>query len=256
MNVKIETSTDYDKFKTIDGNREVDQPHVRRLAEEIALNDLTPYFPVLINENWEVIDGQHRFEVCKTLKLPVYYLQLPGLDLTSVQRINTSSKRWSLRDYIKSHIQKGNDEYKVLLTFSERTGINFSVSAALLAGLDSAGGSNTSGSSTAQRIGALIRDGKFKVKSRTKAEDMAILLKALNEHTEFDTTKDRALVFALNKVTKLERFDTDRLLAKLRDRGLTLDYQATVRFYIIELERIYNHGAQVRLDLFTGNEVR
>lgn len=256
MNVKIETSTDYDKFKTIDGNREVDQPHVRRLAEEIALNDLTPYFPVLINEKWEVIDGQHRFEVCQTLKLPVYYLQVPGLDLTSVQRINTSSKRWSLKDYIKSHIQKGNDDYRVLLTFSERTGINFSVSAALLAGLDSASSGSSSGANAAQKLGTLIRDGKFKVKSRTKAEDMAILLKALNEHTEFDTTKDRALVFALNKVTKLERFDTDRLLAKLRDRGLTLDYQATVRFYIIELERIYNHGAQVRLDLFTGNEVR
>lgn len=211
MKPQIETTLDYDKFRTVEGNREVDTPHVRQLAEEIALNDLTPYFPVLINQDWEIIDGQHRFEVCRTLTLPIYYLQVPGLDLKSVQRINTSSKRWNLRDYIQSYIQ---------------------------------------------RIGSIIRQGNFKVVDRSRAEDMAILLKSLRDYADFDPTKERSLVFALNKVTKHERFDTDRLLAKLRERGLKLDRQSVVRYYIIELERIYNHGSRLRLDLFTGEEVQ
>ncbi|SIS12020.1 hypothetical protein SAMN05445060_2793 [Williamsia sterculiae] len=255
MNVQILNTTDYSKFKTIEGNREVDQPHVRQLAEEIALNDLTPYFPVLINEGWEIIDGQHRFSVCQQLGLPVYYLQVPGLDLTSVQRINTTSKRWTLRDYIKSYIQKGVEDYSVLLRFSERTGINFSISAALLMGLESIGG-GARGNNDAQRVGSIIKEGRFKVSDRTHAEDMALLLKSLTGHTDFDPTKERSLVFALNRISKIERFDSDRLLGKLRDRNLKIDRQTTTRFYLIELERVYNHGSQIRVDLFTGEETR
>lgn len=252
---QIQHTLDYDKFRTIAGNREVDQPHVRRLAEEIALNDLTPYSPVLVNETWEIIDGQHRFEVCKSLNLPVYYLQVPGLDLTSVQRINTSSKRWSLRITSIHTFRRAIPSMKYSYG-SANVPVSTSVCRRrYLMGMESVGGASD-GNSSAQRVGTIIREGRFKVSSRTHAEDMAILLKQLKQFADFDPTKERPLVFALNRVSKLERFDADRLIGKLRDRGLKLDHQPNTRYYLIELERIYNHGAQIRVDLFNGEEVR
>lgn len=248
--VTIERTSDYDKFQSIHGNRDVKDAHVERLAEEIVARDLTPYFPVLINENWEVIDGQHRLEVCRRLELPVYYIQAPGLDLTSVQRINTSTKRWQLIDYIESYIKQGKQEYLVLRDFSKLHGIGYSIGAATLMDVSSFNDDGTQGDS--HQISFVIRNGHFNVVDLDKATQMVEILKTLNPSADFDTMKSRHLLFALNRLMSYELFSIDTLLDKLRTKRLTLNNQTTVRLFLVELERIYNKGSHNAIDFFTG----
>ena len=59
----IYVTRDYSMFKTVTGNREVDKGHVQKLKREIQKKDLD--LPIFINENDEVVDGQHTLQARK-----------------------------------------------------------------------------------------------------------------------------------------------------------------------------------------------
>lgn len=40
--------------------------------------DLTMYSPIIVSEDFRIIDGQHRFEACKELGFPIYFLVMPS----------------------------------------------------------------------------------------------------------------------------------------------------------------------------------
>ena len=61
---------DYSLFKFIDCNRNVS--HIKKLKESIESIDLTMHYPIIVNDNMEIVDGQPRFEVCKLIGKPIY----------------------------------------------------------------------------------------------------------------------------------------------------------------------------------------
>ena len=53
--------------------------HIKRLADRIIKVDLTSISPIIcINKGGKlyIVDGMHRFEACKHLKKPIYYIGL------------------------------------------------------------------------------------------------------------------------------------------------------------------------------------
>lgn len=73
---QVHTTTDYFLFKTIEGNRNKNLMHINRLKKSMADNYL--FTVIVVNENYEIIDGQHRFDVIKELKLPLHYIMCCG----------------------------------------------------------------------------------------------------------------------------------------------------------------------------------
>jgi len=73
---KIFYTTDYSKFNTLAGNRQVNIAHVKKL--ESSFDEEYLISPILVNEKFQIIDGQHRFEAAKNLKLPIYYYMIQG----------------------------------------------------------------------------------------------------------------------------------------------------------------------------------
>ena len=69
---QIHWTTDYDIFKQLLGNREINYNHVRRLIKSMQEEYLI--VPIQVNEKMEVIDGQHRIAACKELGFPIYYM--------------------------------------------------------------------------------------------------------------------------------------------------------------------------------------
>ena len=61
----VHTTTDYFLFKPINGNRNINRLHLSRLKKSIEENYL--FTVIIVNENYEIIDGQHRFECIKEL---------------------------------------------------------------------------------------------------------------------------------------------------------------------------------------------
>jgi uncharacterized protein YutD len=73
--------------------------------------------PIMVNENLEIIDGQHRFTASKELGLPIYYIVEQGGRLEDVQVLNTNTKNWTLSDYIDSYCNLGNENYLKIKEF-------------------------------------------------------------------------------------------------------------------------------------------
>ena len=70
----IHITRDYSMFKSVKGNRAIDKGHVQKLIREMKKKDLD--LPIFINENDEVVDGQHTLQARKELGRPVRYLSL------------------------------------------------------------------------------------------------------------------------------------------------------------------------------------
>ena len=64
---------DYEKFSIKSYNRNLNRNHINELKEKFATIGYKDYLPILVNENYEIIDGQHRFVACKESGLPIVY---------------------------------------------------------------------------------------------------------------------------------------------------------------------------------------
>ena len=66
--IHVQQTKDYDLLKNIDGNRSINQLHVKRLSNSMMNKHLIS--PIIVNEKYQIIDGQHRFEASKILTYP------------------------------------------------------------------------------------------------------------------------------------------------------------------------------------------
>jgi len=240
----MQTTTNYGKFKTIQGNRVVKTSHVNNLANAIEKKNLLKVFPVIVNENMEVIDGQHRLLAAAKLGVKVPYEQIDGLRIEDVMTINTSSKGWTMIDYVKAYQQLGHPDYRELEDFAKKYSISVSISGLLLSGASNFGG----GGKTAHRI----KNGTFTINSRGRATKVAELLSELTPLCEFTPQQDRSLAEAVFALFNIDAFDPERLVSKMRKHYLKLQKRADSRYYIIHMEELYNHHAQDKVILYRG----
>lgn len=118
--IKVEQTTDYDKFKTIDANRKVSDKMAKHYAQSLVDNgNWLKISPVVVNEGFFVIDGQHRVEAARMAGLPVYYTIANGLTINDTIIMNNDQKRWLLEDYIEAYAKLGNKHYKNLIDIHE-----------------------------------------------------------------------------------------------------------------------------------------
>ena len=104
----IYETTDYDKFERLDGNRFVD--HSQKIVESIQNNGQLNS-ALTVNEKYQIIDGQNRFEAYKQLSLPVRYTVEKGYGINECIAMNSVSKNWKTEDFIASFAELGNQEY-------------------------------------------------------------------------------------------------------------------------------------------------
>ena len=107
----IHTTKDYDKFKITKGNRTMDIAHKDKLKESMKIDDILSLRPILIRENGEVIDGQHRLTAAKELGLEIHYMIADGSD-SSLDEYNKVIQ--DLRPFINEidRLKKENKELK------------------------------------------------------------------------------------------------------------------------------------------------
>jgi hypothetical protein len=86
--MKVEISTNYEKFKFIDFNRSLNEGNVKKLIALNSLDDNYKYFPIVVSRDLEIIDGQHRFEACKRTEKPIHYLMKDENRAPTVEDVN------------------------------------------------------------------------------------------------------------------------------------------------------------------------
>jgi len=117
---KIQLSKDYNNFKKMNGNRPIDEGHVKKLMQSIKEKDFTASNPIKVDADFNIIDGQHRFTACKNLGLPIYYIQ-DDFDPKDFIRLNRHMKNVKISEYINFLAKNGDPEFQCLMRISEIT---------------------------------------------------------------------------------------------------------------------------------------
>ena len=119
MQYELNYTNDYGMFKKLDGNRSVDRKRIDRVKDSMLLTGLK-CVPILVNEKYEVCEGQARLSAYKELGLPVPYIVQEGFTINDAISLNISTTTWKTEDYIRSYAEQGNEDYKFLLMLGEK----------------------------------------------------------------------------------------------------------------------------------------
>ena len=133
--VKVLLEKNLTKFTLLDDNRDIDKKHVAMLA--ISIRRYGQLMPIVVNENLQVIEGQHRLKACMELGIPVAYIISQKTSSKDVAIMNNSQKGWKNKDYLKhfSHYNHSNNStYKRVANFFKSYPLPFSIGILLLSG--------------------------------------------------------------------------------------------------------------------------
>lgn len=109
--IKVYETKNYDMFRQMLGNRDIKGES--KIVESIKRVGLV-HNPIIVNEKYEVIDGQNRLEALRQLDLPVYFIIQKGLGIEACRSLNIGQTNWGTEDYIYSFADVGNKNYRRL----------------------------------------------------------------------------------------------------------------------------------------------
>lgn len=120
--LEVYQSRDYDKF-IIDSeyNREVNVKHVKKIQDCYKqVGDFGKLFPIIVDDKFRIIDGQHRFMARKALNMIVYYVQSIEITPDQLGLINDAISKWKSDDFQKVAIKT--NIFKYAKAFKESLG--------------------------------------------------------------------------------------------------------------------------------------
>lgn len=114
---KVFMSYDYNRFTCLDRNRELNPANLKKLMESMKEEQLV--IPIIVNQYYQIIDGQHRKESAEALGLPIYYIINWDYGIDQVIRANTVGVNWTKEDFLKSYVGQGIETYIELENIKE-----------------------------------------------------------------------------------------------------------------------------------------
>jgi len=233
---KVYSTFSYDQFKILDGNRMVHPGHLHRLKKSFEEKQLV--IPIIVNEKNQVIDGQHRLEVCKQLNLPVYYIINSGYGIKEIQKLNTHMKNWNVDDYLKCYCGQGIEDYIRYKEFRAKYGFGHQETLAFLMGSTS-------------NFSKIFNDGNLKIKSLEEAE---IAAQKVSQFAEFyKGYRRKSFVFAVLSLLKHPEYDHSEMLKKISMQQRMMVRCANTEQYLTLLEEIFNFHKRGNRVRFTKN---
>jgi len=109
-NVRVQYTNNYSKFKKIHSNRSLKTGILNKIERSMIENGLM-LDPIKVNEDWEVVDGQHRIHVSEKLGLGIYYIKIKGIGKKEMITQNSTGSMWNLKDFLGTCVKDGNPNY-------------------------------------------------------------------------------------------------------------------------------------------------
>lgn len=240
----INFTSEYARFRMINGNRQLNERKINKIIKEISGgNDMLRYYPIQVKENdgrLDILDGQHRFWICKKLKRPVFYILVSEeKTMPEIAKINNNVEKWKNDDYINCYVQHGIEDYIIIREFLETYKVSLTIGLQML-NLGHPG--NDTGSNS--NLNEDFRNGYFKVNHLEKAK--AICENSLLFST-FSHCLSRSFVIAIYRITEAKLILLNELVIAYKKRPEMLTQQANYKSYVNSLEQILNVGKQKRI---------
>lgn len=228
--LQIKGTKDYAIFKVLPGNRIKTKAHVQELMQ--SFETLTPLLrearPIIVNEEYEIIDGQHSLEAAIQTGEVAWFVIVPGLKVTETRAINSTQKGWTVPDYVASYALEIPD-YKTLMEIHEEYPVAYTRLTGLLMFRAYGGG----------WAGKTLRTGKYRLPPLKQG------LERLQKLKDFEDAKANwmsdSFALAVIKMLNNESYNHAHMIAALE--GKKLDNRNTWVDYLRDLEIIYNKAS-------------
>lgn len=242
--VAVFTTDQYKNFMMKQGNRPINLHKVSKIIKEIeAGNDMLQYYPIqvhVLNGKLEILDGQHRFFICKKLKRPIHYILVSEQkSMADIARVNSNVEKWKASNFINCYILEGNKNYKQIQKFIDAYQLTVGITLSLLQEGHPGKESGATGS-----IAQAFQDGKFEVK---KYEDAVAFAETCKLFSAFNHWRSRAFVIAVYRILKAGKVPIENVVQAFNKHPEMLTEQANLKEYILALEKIMNVGKSKRI---------
>lgn len=231
--MQVLSTTNYNLFKSLNGNRDLNRLHLQRLISSMKENYL--FTLIVVNEKYQIIDGQHRFEACKELGLPLYYVKVKGYGLREVQILNVNAKNWNADDFLAGFCDLGLQDYIAYRDFKAKYGFGHYECQVLLSG-ETSGGKKEA-----------FYDGTFKVKNLKEAIAIAEKLQEIAPY--YAGYNRRSFIYAIIAMLKNPDFVWDEFVKKVILQPMRLVDCTTTNNYRALIEEIYNYRRSKKVNL-------
>jgi hypothetical protein len=240
------STRDYACFKHLKYNRPVDDKRVEGLM--ISIKEHGFLLPILVSDDMQVADGQHRLAAAQRLGVPVSYIKfnisgdhLPVL----IAKLNSLSQNWKLVNYYEMWKELGRETYNWIGDVIEKYDMTFVNIYKLFAQSHS-------------KLVKKFKDGtiEFTATQRAHIEKLASYFYDLSNYD--NKFYSFGLVFrnAVLAVVTHRDYDHERMLRKLKgDAGRLLGCVNKIDF-ILQLEEVYNHGERNPIDFIKSKSKR
>ena len=240
--VKILKTSDYEKFKRLEGNRKVARERVKKIRKSIEKVGYIPN-PIIVNEKYEVIDGQGRLQALKELEKPVFYIVVPNIGMAECISMNIDMTNWTLMDYIESYAEKGKESYVYLLKLIREYANCFRVK--VITNVITGKGDSPNNA---------IKTGAWECTEEdyNRARQVLHFLMQFREPIERIKGNKEYYYMALTFCYEDPEVDNKRLLEKVMQQQSTLQSVVNIQMALQEIERVYNHRIRSNVYILTN----
>ena len=227
--MEIKNTKNYSTFKfDTNKNRTINYTHLTRLKESIKEKNLLPDNPIVVDTNHVVIDGQHRLMAAQQLGVDIYYFVASTMTLSDTAKINGSSRKWEMDDYLDLHVKNGVPSY--LWIKSMKAKFPFLTTAQIVK-------LGNYGSAAVSR--ARFYAGTYDANDIEFAGTVAEYVKDYGKFTEY--YRRVSFVEAIEYLVGLEIYDHSRMMQKMKYAASKLRPQICTNGYVKNLEEIANY---------------
>ena len=222
----------YSKFKFYFDNRNVTS--VDRIKESIQKIGYIKGRPVIVDEKFNIIDGQNRFVACKELEMPIIYdiQKTNGIGYKEIMlELNKNQSTWRLNEYINHFAANKVKYHSVVKEFEEKYKMGISNSIIICSGI---------GRNTAKPI----RDG-IDIPLDNKREEVINYLMSFSDIEFWKTSKFVIAIKIFIENNKVLPKDKD----KLNKSRMQISQQAVHTAYVKNFEHIINKNRSEKITL-------
>jgi hypothetical protein len=236
--MKIQFTTQYGKFSFIGGNRQVNKANLNSLRKSMEEEMLMS--PIIVNEKYEIIDGQHRFLVRKEMGKEIPFIIMQGYGLKQVHTLNSVSKIWNNSEYLDGYADLGNENYIRFRDFKNHYRLNFMPAFSILHSAVRSGN---------QSEMSKFRNGEMEI-TKKQVQDAEFFMVVLTRFKSlYHGYKRTQFIYALIRLMRNPKFDPALFINKLTYQQTKLVDCSTVDQYISLIEEIYNYKNRTPVSL-------
>ena len=236
MSPRLLSTKDYSKFELCQFNRSVSKK--RYLLSSMRDHGFIPAYPIHCiksdSNRLQIKGGHHRFECAQELGIAVFYV-VSGDDAT-IHELEKSTNRWTVADYMESHIRCGVSGYSRVKEYQSQTGITLNMCISIL------GGESASSSNLSQKF----KDGVFVIRGEQHAagiKEVVLFCK------DAGIAVDQHFVHALSRCLRVNEFSVDVFKVRAAN-NVSMFYKCRTLCVQMQLfEDVYNFKATAKTRL-------